>query len=202
MHFRFPSRPLSFCVIFLIAFFVSAPSAMASAIKPDPGDGSGSGSASGTPPANVAATPGAPRRWEGYAGGSGSNIKTGNGNKMTSVSLISWQVRGGLSVNFTLTNNSQSTRSSKWLDSYNSAMSVWGNGNVSIYWSDGRVETFIKNGTSYIPPTGVYETLVANGSPVTSYDVISKGQIKQHFDNFPAVGSIYFLLTQISRVIA
>lgn len=198
MRFHFFARASLLCVSVFVAFLLASFSAIASPIKPDPGDGSGGGQTAGTPPANVAATPGTPRRWEGHVGVAATNVKTGNGNKMTSVPLVAWQVRGGMSVNFNLTNNSQSTRSSKWLDSYNSAMSVWSNGNVTIYWSDGRVETFVKNGASFTPPTGVYETLVANGSPVTSYDVISKAQIKQHFDNFPSVGAIYFLLTQIS----
>jgi len=175
-------RPILLFCIFFGFFTFSAFSASALPIKPDPGDGPGGAQTPGQPPANVAATPGTPRSWEGHIGVGGNNVKTGNGNKQTSFPIVGWQVRGGMSVNFSLIHNSQSNRGSafgnKWVNSYESAISTNGNGSyyVCVYWGDGRVDAYTWNGSTYSPPAGVHDTLVVNGNPVTSYDVISKSQ--------------------------
>lgn len=86
-------RPILLFCIFFGFFTFSAFSASALPIKPDPGDGSGGAQTPGQPPANVAATPGTPRSWEGHVGAGSNNVKTGNGNKQTSIPIVGWQVR-------------------------------------------------------------------------------------------------------------
>ena len=139
------------------------------------GDGGGSGGSggSGTTYTNPAATPGPAYPWEGSAGG----VKLGNGNKLTSVGIVGWTQRGGLPVNLTLNHNSESSRNGelgpKWIMSYDDTLSVDGSGNVTVYWGDGRVYTFMKNvNGTYTPPPGIYDTLVY--SPATSQGSLMK----------------------------
>ena len=169
------------------------------------GDGGGSGG-SGGPYTNPAATPGSPYSWEGALGG----IKVGNGNKLTSVSIVGWTGRGGMPINLTLNHNSESTRNGelgpKWLMGYDSAMVPDINHNVTVYWGDGRVYTFTKNvDGSFTSPAGIYDTLTASyGRPpfndpnaviYRSFTLVTKNQTAYHFD--PKTGQSSFTLTNI-----
>ena len=53
----------------------------------------------------ISADPGSSMPWEGSFGG----VNSGNGNKLTSLNLFSWKTRGGMSVDFTLYHNSQTS---------------------------------------------------------------------------------------------
>jgi len=173
----------------------------ASAPLPGSGDGGGSGGGSYT---NPAATPGTPYPWEGSVG----DAKVANGNKMTSVGIVSWTQRGGLPIDLSLNHNSESSvngeMGSKWLLSYDSSMNVDGNGNVTVYWGDGRVYTFMKNvNGSYTAPSGIYDTLTQftvyvrglNQPPPPNpvgYFLTTKNQQRFQFDSNTAA-NIYHL---------
>src|SRR5258708_26224646 len=60
-----------------------------------------------------------------------------------------------------------------------------GGTNMSVHWGDDLCYTFTVNlDGSYTAPTGIFDTLVANGSPtITSYDLTTKNQVKYHFTN-------------------
>ena len=121
--------------------------------------------------------------WEGEVGGT----NTGNGNKLTRIPLVSWTARGGLGVDFSLYHNSQRTHNSelghKWTHSYDQYLVVDEfTGDVIVHHGDDLAYGFIRNidGT-YSAPTGIYDTLVANGNPITSYDLTTKHGIKTRF---------------------
>lgn len=123
--------------------------------------------------------------WETSVG----DANTSNGNKATSLPLVSWTARGGLPVGFTLHHNSKSSYagalSAKWTFSYDIQLNFdTTTGNAAVHWGDGRSYAFTANiGGTFTPPAGIHDTLVANGSPITSYDLTTKDQVKYHFTN-------------------
>ncbi len=129
---------------------------------------------------------GVTERWQGNVAGT----NTRNGNKLTTIPLVGWTARGGMPVQFTLYHNSFSPQNRelgyKWSHSYLLYLVVDSQtGNVTVHWGDERCHTYTRqpNGT-YTPPVGVYDTLVANGSPITSYDLTTKeGQVRYRFTN-------------------
>lgn len=163
------------------------------------GDGGGSGGGSYT---NPAATPGTPYSWEGALGG----IKVGNGNKLTSVGIVGWTQRGGMPVDLTLNHNSESSRNGelgpKWLMSYDDTLSVDGSGNVTVYWGDGRVCTFMinVNGSTYTAPAGITDSIIRYVSvrppSQTSYSLTTKSQNLFTFSMSATAGVFYLTNTQ------
>ncbi len=101
-----------------------------------------------------------------------------------------------MTVDLTLYHNSQTDFASpfgyKWLSFYESQVKVDGSGNVKAIWGDGRKYTFGNNSGTYSPPPGIHERLVANGSPISSYDIIEKNQTRFHFANY---GGVFVLST-------
>lgn len=170
------------------------------AAAPISGSGDGGGSGGGGSYTNPAATPGTPYAWEGALDG----VKVANGNKLTSIGIVSWTQRGGLPVGLGLNHNSQSSRSGelgpKWLLSYDSTISVdgspstGGTGNVTVYWSEGRVYTFLRQiDGSYTPPAGIHDSLAYsynNRVGHTTYIITTKDQTKYWFDGLPTAGSV------------
>jgi len=135
----------------------------------------------------VGADGGSTYPWEGSVG----DLNTGNGNKLTSVPIVGWTARGGLPVAFTLNHSSESLHNDelgqKWTHSYDIYLAPYtddfGSG-LKVHWGNDLSYGFVQNvdGT-YSAPTGIHDTLVANGSPVTSYDLTTKNQVKYHFTN-------------------
>jgi YD repeat-containing protein len=121
--------------------------------------------------------------WEGSLDG----LNTFNGNKQTSVPIVGWTQRGGLPISLVLNHNSRGTHNSelgsKWTHSLDIYALVDGaTGNVTVHWGDDQCVTFTKNiNGSYSPPAGFHDTLVANGSPISSYDLTTKGQVTYRF---------------------
>lgn len=93
-------------------------------------------------------------------------------------------------MQFTLHHNSYSPQNRelgyKWSHSYLLYLVVDSpTGNVTVHWGDKRCDTYTRqsNGT-YTPPTGVNDTLAANGSPISSYDLTTKeAQVRYRFTN-------------------
>src|SRR5262245_50863857 len=118
--------------------FILAPPATALARDPRPVDGSrgkgyrvlssadmqrirgaqGIGGGGGGHAISYSAGSGTPFPWEGSIG----TTNSGNGNKLTSIPIVSWTQRGGLPVNLSLVHNSQSGHNSelgqKWTHSF------------------------------------------------------------------------------------
>lgn len=140
----------------------------------------------GSDPAVVAAQAGPHYPWEREYDG----VNTVNGNKLTSLPLVSWTARGGLPVAFTLSHNSENNYASvlslKWTFSYDIGLTFDGSGNATVRWGDGRSYTFTKNvdGT-FTPPVGIFDRLVAGSG---FYDLTTKDQVKYHFTNPVSAG--------------
>jgi len=121
--------------------------------------------------------------WEGSHAG----VNTGNGNKLTRIPIVAWTAKGGMPVSLDLTHNSQSSHNSelgqKFTFSYDEFLVVDISGNAVVHWGNDLAYQFTKSGSTYSPPTGIFDTFVSNGSPITSYDLTTKDQIKHHFTN-------------------
>ena len=140
------------------------------------------------PPAKPVAAPGPAFSWQGSVAG----VNTGNGNKLTSVPLVGWTMRGGMPVSCALYHNSQGATYGgygyKWLLSYYSYITTDGNGNPTIHWDNGLSYAFTKNGTAFISPYGILDTLT--GSSGSGYTLTTPEQTKSVF-GFSASGNWY-----------
>jgi RHS repeat-associated protein len=149
------------------------------------------GTQSGTHALSLSAFTGPAYPWQGDAG----DVNTGNGNKLTELSLVSWEGRGGnLDVAFTLYHNSQGNASGsssaavgpKWSHTYDIGLAVdSGTGDVTLTWGNGRVYTFVKNiDDTYTSPTGIYDRLTYDG--YSAYTLTTKGHITYTFTSLTA----------------
>ncbi|MFA6082263.1 MAG: DUF6531 domain-containing protein [Patescibacteria group bacterium] len=151
---------------------------------------SGTAQAGSVPPhvVSYSAAPGDTYPWEG----NDNNINTGNGNKLTAIGIVGWRALGGMPIDMSLYHNSQGTHNSelgyKWTFSYDIYLVVDGSGNAVVHWGDDLAYQFTKSGSNYTAPTGIFETFVANGSPITSYDLTKKDGTVYHFTNPNSTG--------------
>ena len=162
--------------------------------------GGGGGSTSG-PITQPAATPGPAYSWEGSVG----DVKTGNGNKLTSLPIVSWIQAGGLPIAFTLNHNSESSRNGelgpKWTTSYDISLTADSSGNnVTAFWGDGSAYTFTRVGNSFAAPPGVHDALVYRPNPISatapgSYELITKDQV--HYNFFYTTTPTHFIISTI-----
>ncbi len=122
--------------------------------------------------------------WEGSVAG----INTGNGNKLTTIPIVSWTQRGGLPVSFYLSHNSQSTHNSelgqKWTFSYDLFLMTTGSGggigNIAMHWGDDQSYTFTNSGSNtFTPPAGIHDKLVYNVD--TTFTLTKADQTQYHF---------------------
>jgi len=104
--------------------------------------------------------------WQGSVAG----VNTGNGNKTTAVPITGWTQCGGMKVSCTLYHNSQGPLyggyGSKWLTSYFTYISGGSSAPV-LHWDNGLTCAFIKNGTAYIAPYGILDTLTYSSGTFT-----------------------------------
>jgi RHS repeat-associated protein len=119
----------------------------------------------------------------------GGNIETRrnpfNGNKTTAHFVVGWTARGGMPVSFSLVHNSMSsnnlTLGPKWTHSYDLYGVTNGAGDFTIHWGNDLSYQFTRNvDGSFTPPTGIYDTLVKNGSG--TYTLTTKNQIVYEFN--------------------
>jgi RHS repeat-associated protein len=165
---------------------------------------------------------GPPLAWEGSGGQGG--VDTVTGNKLTTLPLVSWTARGGLPVAFTLFHNSEGTHDaelgSKWTHSYDLWLvpasapvtrkaatvkqinndgvqpDVSGGSDTAVHWGNDLSYSFAPNGSGgFTAPTGYHDTLVSNGSPITSYDLTTPAQVRYHFTDPNGTG---WMCTSIS----
>jgi len=104
-------------------------------------------------------------------------------------------------VDLTLYHNSENnvgspSRGAKWALIYDTNLKDVGSGNVRIGWGNGNHYVFGNVNGVYTPPPGIHDRLIANGSPIASYDLIRKDQTDWHFAPYGSSG--YFYLTTIS----
>ena len=121
---------------------------------------------------------------EAGSGPGNSKVNTVNGNKTITVPIVGWTQRGGMPVSLSLVHNSQSnqniTLGHKWTHSYDLYGLVDGSGNFTIHWGDDLSYVFTKSGTTYTPPTGLYDTLIKNVDG--TYTLTTKSQTTYHFN--------------------
>jgi RHS repeat-associated protein len=137
----------------------------------------------------LADAPGSSYPWEGSYG----DTNTGNGNKLTSLSLVGWKVRGGrLAVDFTLYHNSQGGHDAelgpRWTHSYNLMIvevydDIYADYIPRMHWGNDLSYSFgLDINDDYVPPTGIHDTLVKTGTGTSAtYDLTTKDQITYHF---------------------
>jgi RHS repeat-associated protein len=133
--------------------------------------------------------PGTTYPWEGNVGGT----NTGNGNKLTSLSLVGWKVRGGrLAIDFALIHNSQGGHNAelgpRWTHSYNLAIveeydPLSSDYLPRVHWGNDLAYSFGKDiNNDLVPPTGIHDTLVKTGTGTSAtYDLTTKDQITYHY---------------------
>jgi YD repeat-containing protein len=134
--------------------------------------------------------PGSTYPWEGTHNGA----NTGNGNKLTSLPIVGWNVRGGrLAVDFTLYHNSQGTHNAelgpKWTHSYNLMIVEIPDYGLGLYypkmhWGNDLSYTFSPNISTgdYSAPNGIHDTLVKTGSGTSAtFELTTKDQTRYHF---------------------
>ena len=114
-------------------------------------------------PTSVAAAPGSTYPWEGSAPTNTGSVNTGNGDVLTNLHLVDWKSRG-LGVDFTLYHNSETNYDAElgagW--SYTYAIYINTTGNPVIHWGDGLSIPYTTSGSTYTPPSGIYDQLVKN----------------------------------------
>jgi YD repeat-containing protein len=93
----------------------------------------------------VSPEPGGAFPWEGSHGGT----NTANGNKLTTLPLFSWTARGGMTVDFTLYHNSQTSYNDElgrgWTWTYDIYINESGS-TATVHWGDGRCVPFTAPG--------------------------------------------------------
>ena len=127
--------------------------------------------------------------WEGSYDG----VNTSTGDKLTSVPIAHYPVRGGMSVDFTLYHNSESAQSltlgHKWSHSYEAYLTqpVDSNGNlipnrIAVHWGNDLSYVFTKNVSTgkFMPPTGIFDTLTLNANG--GYTLTTKSQTTYVFN--------------------
>ncbi len=130
------------------------------------------GRVSSVPPAS-----GAAYRWQATH----HETNTGNGNKLTSHSIVAWTARGGLPVNLTLYHNSQGSTNAELGQKWTHSFKIWvspSGFDMIVHWGNGQDVRFAGDGCgNYFPPTGIHDTLtLTNGMTLTKPD-----QTKYHF---------------------
>ncbi|MDT4966501.1 MAG: hypothetical protein QOJ64_1238 [Acidobacteriota bacterium] len=120
---------------------------------------------------------GAPMAWERNLG----SVNSQTGNKMTTLPIVSWPIRGGGTLEFQLYHNSKSTRVTPagyaWTMAYDwSVQQTFDEESgtltgANIYKQDGTIIPFTYNATTqkYVPPAGIPETLVKNANNTWTY---------------------------------
>ncbi len=158
----------------------------------------------------VAAEPGSTFPWEASVAGNSGEINSGNGNKLTTIPLVSWKCRGGMVLDFTIYHNSQTNYNDElgygWSWTYDIYINDLGS-TATVHWGDGLCVPFsmysgggggsggIETGnsgvqncspkpkptaTTYYPPTGIYDSLVKNNDG--TWTLTKKNQVKYYFN--------------------
>jgi RHS repeat-associated protein len=118
--------------------------------------------------------------WEGGVGG----LNTVNGNKLTSLPIVGWSGRGGMSVSLELFHNSQADGTSEIGQHWTHSYSIYGvqdpdTGGFSVRWGDGLGYKFSQNiDGSFSAPQGMADKLVADG---TGWTLTTKNQVQYRF---------------------
>jgi RHS repeat-associated protein len=155
-------------------------------------------SESAPPPSHITAVDsaaGGSHSWEGQSQSNGkgvaSLVNTANGNKLTSVHLLSWKARGGMSVDFTLYHNSQTSYNDElghgWTWTYDIYINDDDPNNPVVHWGDGLSIPYSYAGTlptgvdfDYVQGAGIFDKLTkkANGT----WQVTTHGQTVYQFN--------------------
>jgi len=156
-------------------------------------------------PSHTTATepsPGGSLPWEGGAKGpiGSSSINTANGNKLTSLRLFSYKVRGGQTIDFSLYHNSETTYNDELGHGWTWSYDLYINEDdtvATVHWGDGLAIPFTLSGSNYVAPAGIFDTLVKNGDG--TWKVTRKDQSVY---NFNAAGFITSIKDRNNNVIS
>ena len=190
-------------------------SALASVSAPDPPDptstnqpapntASTSTTPLNTPTVPSAASPGQrPGKAYSYEASLGG-VNLFNGNKTTTIPLVSWKDRGGMTVAFALTQNCESTRNStlgpQWIGTYDVSLYRSGSsGPFTLTWGDETTyQVALGTGSTTTTPAGEYDLLKA-GSVSGTYVLTMPNQYVYTFSALKVSGktTTTWLLTMI-----
>src|SRR5207253_1087526 len=115
--------------------------------------------------------------WQGQAG----DVKTTNGNKVTTIPIVAWTAKGGLPVSLSVFHNSVVTFNTElgqhWSHSYRIRLDLDSSSNARVRWGNELYYNFTRNmDGSYTPDFGIHDTFASVGS--TSYVLTTKDQVK------------------------
>jgi YD repeat-containing protein len=99
----------------------------------------------------ISADSGSSEPWEGSAPSASGSVNTGNGNKLTSLNLLSWKFRGGMTLDFSLFHNSQTNYNDELGHGWTWSYDVYINnlsGNPVVHFGDGRSIPFTAPGST------------------------------------------------------
>ena len=154
------------------------------------GIGSGGGGGGGGPQTGGDGSGGG-----GYASGGGSQgswVNTNTGNRCYFETLVAWPVRGGMSVDFTIFHNSQTSFHDElgwhWSWTYCARLSYTPGSSAIIRWGDGTTVPFEEDNGAFVAPVGVYDTLDHNADG--TWTVTSKNQTKFDFNSSGALSRV------------
>ncbi len=144
------------------------------------------------PPTMPVSAPGPAFSWQGSVAG----VNTGNGNKLTTVPIVGWTMRGGMPVSCALYHNSEGPAygayapyGNKWQPSYFTYLKSGDNGSQTLTWDNGLSYTYTYSNGVYTPTTyGILDTLTVINGQLT---LTTPSQVKYTFGFVPGNGYAY-----------
>lgn len=119
------------------------------------------------------------------------DVDTSTGNKQSTYPIVSWPIRGGGAIDYTLYHSSKSNITTgagyAWKMSYDATVAQTFNDldqltGANVYYDDGTIIHFTYHATTphYTPPAGIYDALVQNTG--STWTLTRKDQTKWNFD--------------------
>lgn len=128
-----------------------------------------------------------------FGGGSqGSWVNTNTGNRCYYETLVSWPVRGGMGIEFSIYHNSQTNYNGelgwKWSTNYYVRISYTAGSSAIVRWGDGTLVPYEEQNGQFVPPVGVYESLTHNTNG--TWSILTKDQTRLDFNTSGALNLI------------
>ncbi|MCL6624801.1 MAG: DUF6531 domain-containing protein, partial [Fimbriimonadales bacterium] len=120
-------------------------------------------------------------------------MNTNTGNRLASLSLLSWTERGGLVVSFTLYHNSkgdyQGEFGHSWSHTYDVNIAYTPNSSAIVRWGDGLTIPYVQQTDgSFRRPAGIHDQLVRN--PDGTWTITTHSQTRFFFNSQGVLTSI------------
>lgn len=155
---------------------------------------------------------GLPFPWEsGFPGGGSSGVDTiinsNTGNLNLRVPIMSWKMRGGMEIDFSLYYNSRSNSWSRfgrnWTSSFDAYIFDGPNNSLQVTWGDGTRVIFTQVAPAslvYKSPAGIYETITKSFPSDSTLTLKTKSGMQYEFQKHNSYGG--WFLSKIRERIA